>query len=230
MSKNNENNWEVGREVRYFNGTFRKMRLDRGWKQEELGELLGVESSTISSWERLRAVPSEKYRDKLEKIFGKKFEEMFPEFLEMFKNRRTTEVEYAELTPQMLEAHEEEKMLLGEGEPSLEVQFARRDLSDRMKKVMGTVLSDREQKILNLRFGFDGGRPHTLEEVGFEYSVTRDRVRQIEARAIGKLRRAIMKTDIRDEASLAYDISRPTPKKVVVPVKTMPKSDRWWEK
>lgn len=155
---------------------------------------------------------------------------MFPEFLELFKNKRTTEIEYAELTPQMLEAHEEEKMSLGEGEPSLEVQFARRHLSDRMKEVVETVLSEREQNILNLRFGFEGGRPHTLEEVAYEYSVTRDRIRQIEARAIGKLRQAIMKTDIRDEASLAYDISHPTPKKVVVPVKTMPKSDKWWEK
>jgi RNA polymerase primary sigma factor len=50
-------------------------------------------------------------------------------------------------------------------------------------------LSDREQKILRMRFGLDGGRSHTLEEVGQEFDVTRERIRQIEAKAINKLRR-----------------------------------------
>ena len=50
-------------------------------------------------------------------------------------------------------------------------------------------LSDREQKIIKLRFGLDGGRPHTLEEVGAEFAVTRERIRQIEAKALVKLRR-----------------------------------------
>lgn len=50
-------------------------------------------------------------------------------------------------------------------------------------------LSDREQKIIKLRFGLDGGRPHTLEEVGAEFAVTRERIRQIEAKALIKLRR-----------------------------------------
>ena len=52
-----------------------------------------------------------------------------------------------------------------------------------------TTLSDREQKIIKLRFGIGGGRPHTLEEVGAEFSVTRERIRQIEAKALSKLRK-----------------------------------------
>ena len=50
-------------------------------------------------------------------------------------------------------------------------------------------LSDREQKIIKMRFGLDGGRPHTLEEVGAEFAVTRERIRQIEAKALNKLRK-----------------------------------------
>lgn len=50
-------------------------------------------------------------------------------------------------------------------------------------------LSEREQKIIKLRFGIGGGRPHTLEEVGAEFSVTRERIRQIEAKALTKLRK-----------------------------------------
>ncbi len=52
-----------------------------------------------------------------------------------------------------------------------------------------TTLSEREQKIIKLRFGIGGGRPHTLEEVGNEFSVTRERIRQIEAKALAKLRK-----------------------------------------
>ena len=50
-------------------------------------------------------------------------------------------------------------------------------------------LSDREQKIIKMRFGIGGERPHTLEEVGSEFSVTRERIRQIEAKALSKLRK-----------------------------------------
>ncbi|MCL2173951.1 RNA polymerase sigma factor RpoD [Candidatus Saccharibacteria bacterium] len=50
-------------------------------------------------------------------------------------------------------------------------------------------LNDRERKIIKMRFGLDGGRPHTLEEVGVEFAVTRERIRQIEAKALNKLRK-----------------------------------------
>ena len=49
-------------------------------------------------------------------------------------------------------------------------------------------LTDRERKIIALRFGLEDGRPKTLEEVGKEFKVTRERVRQIEAKALRKLR------------------------------------------
>lgn len=51
-----------------------------------------------------------------------------------------------------------------------------------------SILTDREQRILRLRFGFDGGRIWTLEEVGKEFNVTRERIRQIEAKALRRLR------------------------------------------
>lgn len=56
-------------------------------------------------------------------------------------------------------------------------------------KIMLSALSDREQKILKLRFGLEDGRSHTLEEVGQEFNVTRERIRQIEAKALAKLRK-----------------------------------------
>lgn len=56
-------------------------------------------------------------------------------------------------------------------------------------KVMLSALTEREQKILKLRFGLEDGKQHTLEEVGQEFSVTRERIRQIEAKALAKLRK-----------------------------------------
>jgi RNA polymerase primary sigma factor len=49
-------------------------------------------------------------------------------------------------------------------------------------------LSERERRVLSLRFGLDVATPHTLAEIGEEFSLTRERIRQIEARALGKLR------------------------------------------
>lgn len=59
------------------------------------------------------------------------------------------------------------------------------------EQIMGILesLSDREQKIIKMRFGLEGGKSHTLEEVGQEFAVTRERIRQIEAKALAKLRK-----------------------------------------
>ncbi len=61
-------------------------------------------------------------------------------------------------------------------------------LKEQVQGVLGT-LSDREQKIIKMRFGLDNGKSHTLEEVGQEFAVTRERIRQIEAKALAKLRK-----------------------------------------
>ncbi len=61
-------------------------------------------------------------------------------------------------------------------------------LKEQVQGVLST-LSDREQKIIRMRFGLDNGKSHTLEEVGQEFAVTRERIRQIEAKALAKLRK-----------------------------------------
>ncbi|MCA9324201.1 RNA polymerase sigma factor RpoD [Candidatus Saccharibacteria bacterium] len=61
-------------------------------------------------------------------------------------------------------------------------------LKEQVKGLLGS-LSEREQKILRLRFGLEDGKQHTLEEVGQEFSVTRERIRQIEAKALAKLKK-----------------------------------------
>ena len=70
-------------------------------------------------------------------------------------------------------------------------------LREELLKVLST-LTDREQKVLRLRFGLDDGRTRTLEEVGKEFNVTRERIRQIEAKALRKLRHPSRSKKLRD--------------------------------
>ena len=71
--------------------------------------------------------------------------------------------------------------------PPPSIQAARRLLRERLKEIL-VDLNPREQKILSMRFGLGNGITHTLEEVGQEFGVTRERIRQIEAKALEKIR------------------------------------------
>ena len=70
-------------------------------------------------------------------------------------------------------------------------------LKEQLIEVLGT-LTEREQKVLRLRFGLDDGRARTLEEVGKEFNVTRERIRQIEAKALRKLRHPSRSRKLKD--------------------------------
>ncbi len=70
-------------------------------------------------------------------------------------------------------------------------------LHEQLLEVLET-LTEREQKVLKLRFGLDDGRPRTLEEVGREFNVTRERIRQIEAKALRKLRHPSRSKKLKD--------------------------------
>ena len=88
---------------------------------------------------------------------------------------------------------DDEESVLGdfvedEERASPEESAANQILKEQLSEIIAT-LTDREQKIIRLRFGIGGGRPHTLEEVGAEFDVTRERIRQIEAKALAKLRK-----------------------------------------
>ena len=70
-------------------------------------------------------------------------------------------------------------------------------MKEQLADVLKT-LTPREEKVLRLRFGLEDGRPRTLEEVGKEFNVTRERIRQIEAKALRKLRHPSRSKKLRD--------------------------------
>ena len=80
-------------------------------------------------------------------------------------------------------------------QPSEEASYTL--LREQLEEVLGT-LTDREQEVLRMRFGLRDGKPHTLEEVGKEFDVTREHIRQIESKALRKLRHPSRSKKLRD--------------------------------
>ena len=70
-------------------------------------------------------------------------------------------------------------------------------LKEQVARVLDS-LEGREERVIRLRFGLDDGRPRTLEEVGHEFGLTRERIRQIEAHALRKLRHPSRSRKLRD--------------------------------
>ena len=90
-----------------------------------------------------------------------------------------------------------EQFVADTDQPTLEDTVSREFLRDYLNDVLDT-LSERERKVLIMRFGLDDGKPKTLEDVGKEFSVTRERIRQIEAKAIRKLRHPTRARKLKD--------------------------------
>ena len=84
--------------------------------------------------------------------------------------------------------------------PSLEDMTLSQILKETMEEALCT-LTAKESRVLRLRFGMAGGHPHTLEEVGREFGVTRERIRQIEAKALQKMRTPSLSIKLRDYAN-----------------------------
>ena len=70
-------------------------------------------------------------------------------------------------------------------------------MREQLEEVIAT-LTDREQQVIRMRFGLEDGHPRTLEEVGREFHVTRERIRQIESKALRKLRHPSRSRKLRD--------------------------------
>lgn len=84
-------------------------------------------------------------------------------------------------------------------EPSPEEEFLEAERHNTLVKYLDTILSKREADIIKLRFGIDSTDPMTLEEIGVRYDLTRERVRQLECKALRKLRIKFMNLNIKQE-------------------------------
>ena len=163
-------------------------RAELGWTQAEVAGWAGMTTSRLSDIENLKVVPTDLEMDDLVAVLGKPVEYLFPKVLTqsiscgVFDKR---EVSLSEEQVGVLESRKVPLALPTTGD--IERNVDRLALVGKMGEVLGT-LTPREQRVIELRFGLNGGQTHTLEDIGKMFNVTRDRIRQIEEKALRKLR------------------------------------------
>jgi len=163
--------------------------------QSALARHLGIQPSELGEWCNLKKTPPKSWSDdrlidieiKLHALTGKTLEEIFPPELKeakrFLKANKTFETTRRIEVDGLLEfAGRQDARICDASEGAI-----RNELRDDLRKSLST-LSNREQSVLSMRFGLDGDSPMTLEETANSCRVTKERIRQIEAKAIRKLR------------------------------------------
>lgn len=170
----------IGFQVNAFNWRLRRAREAKGWNRAELARQIGMAPGVVGDAERLRSV-SENAREKMALALGVPEDVLFPGEIDALPKGGPPQIE--------LSLTREDVRSLSEPDAYQEmIEGAEREaLRGQLIGVMET-LSPRQQRILRLRFGLDDGRLRTLDEIGHEFGLTRDRIRQIEAVALRKLR------------------------------------------
>jgi len=174
-----------------YNARLIDARKERGWTQKDMSLLTGISTSYLGHIETLRVIPTQWVMDEISAALNLAQDYLFPESLMEAMREGLFDHRVAELEEQQL-------IRLSEGRragmlPPHITDNEMVDLADRaiLKQKVAEVidtLTPREKQIIELRFGLEDGVPLTREEVGKEFNVTRDRIRQIEEKALGKLR------------------------------------------
>jgi RNA polymerase sigma factor (sigma-70 family) len=192
-------------------------RKENNLNGEQMAEMLKISRGRLRRIENLRAVPTEDEIARISIALGQFPEYLFPDTLltavkaNTFAKRETTLAE-----PQVvyLTQKQQNRLLLQSGEKDmddLDEEIQKATLLEDVKEVLST-LTPREQRVIEYRFGFEdggGGRCRTLEETGKECNVSKERIRQIELKAMRKLRHPSRSRRLRHYLSGDDDYSFP---------------------
>lgn len=196
MEKKNGSKFEIAVKARAKHGLIYKYMTEHGLTWLEMAEKIGISTGTFSKIIHFRWAPTENYQNKevakkLCNFFHCNLEEILPnELAQQIKNNseiaellQEEQTVYKEVDVEYLSYDEAPQSILAYQE-NFNKQI---DFRETIEKVLKT-LTPREERIIKLRFGIGDEVEHTLEEVGKEFGVTRDRIRQIEEKAIRKLK------------------------------------------
>lgn len=176
--------FELGVKTSIFNNEMRKRRVERKLSQKGLAEKAGTDKAVISGIECFKRYPKYEVLEDIAAILDASIEILFPEWLREQKLRVSHHVQV--LNVERIELNDPEILRI-RSDTTLEKNADLDLLKNKLVEIMQT-LSDREIKVLTMRFGLDGGVAKSLEEAAQEFEVTRERLRQIEIRALYKLR------------------------------------------
>jgi transcriptional regulator with XRE-family HTH domain len=180
-----DSEFKFGVKHQAYNAEMRSRREAKGLLQRELGEMVGLGVNTISNYECFRDWPNRDRGEKIAVALETDYDTLFPEWLREFKLTRSTfsteHIITERLLPQMVNTFLPSGM--EKTEEKIDRHFLRKNINKALK-----LLSDRERKVIEMRFGLGGEEPQTYEKVGRKFKVTRERIRQIEAKALRKLK------------------------------------------
>lgn len=178
-------NARLGLQLKAFNWGVWERRRSLGLSQKALSQLIGMDIQFIGRVESLRQKPTQEQADEIASALDCTVEDLFPtEVLARYSASSPATVRIAVPAAALVS-------LVGTSfQPlSLDQVVERAELKTIMSGALA-LLNDREARVVRLRFGLEDGSSHTFEEVSRELRVTRERIRQIEAKALRKLRRS----------------------------------------
>lgn len=186
MESTNNDTFTLGVKRIPFNGKMRQARLRLGYTQKSLSEALGMPIQYIGQLETLRRFPKESEAFAISDILKVDAAELFPKWMSGNIIKPKSDFSYF-MELERVAFDNKEVLQLESGNTAMELA-EKEDLKRLIREALDT-LNDREREVLVFRFGLDSeGEVKTLEETAQEFGVTRERIRQIEAKALRKLR------------------------------------------
>ncbi len=178
-------------EARVKNAQLVGAREMLGVSQKEAAERMDISPGVLSNIERMSYYPDMNLQTKICEFYRNNgiflFEEdVFPEELKHIKGRKYTAEREIPRQDILSLSYEDTRLLSAASDKAVEEVY-KIELDDEISYVLSK-LSHRERGVLKLRFGLKGNRPHTLDECAGVFNVSRERIRQIEAKALKRLR------------------------------------------
>lgn len=192
--------FRFGLKQRIYNWGLRAARERLNLRQDDLGKIIGVSGGTISQIETLRHYPKDEIAEKLCNFLGYSREVLFPAWLSEFRLQCVlpAALDKSISVAEAIKLGFVSQARLITGPEETEEEIDKGFLAAELKVVLRQALTDRERRMIVLRFGLEDGKARTLEEVGGYLNVNRERVRQIEAKALRKLRHPSCSRKLKD--------------------------------
>lgn len=187
-----------------YNELLRKKRKEKGLTVNEIAEQLGISVGAYYNYENIKNIPSPEVMERMADYFDTPKEELFPmDLLLLLKNKDEGDDKHSKTRAKAIENYALNESIRKEYESDPANQVVQKEQNNNFNVII-SVLSERERKVIDLYYGLDGEKPHTLQGIADILDVTRERARQILNKALKKMhdearRRKIMKTDFFEE-------------------------------